>query len=144
MSEISLPPAGTHPRFIELLGDLDVIVWEMDAATWKFTYVSERAERISGYPLTRRYEEPTFWQDIFLHPDGSSWCVHFCSTATRECRNHAFLYRARKAEGSVIWKKDLVRVLPDADGMAKLMRGVGPSGEGPSTCGVSRAQVRCS
>ena len=111
-------------QFVETLHEVNAIVWEMDAVSWRFTYVSPRAERVFGYPLQRWYDEPTFWQDVLLHPEDREWCVFFCTRATGECRNHAFLYRARAADGRIVWVKDVVRVLPDEKGAASLMRGV--------------------
>ena len=113
-----------HAQFVEVLHDVNAVVWEMDARSWRFTYVSPRAERLFGYPIARWYDEPTFWQDTLLHPEDREWCVHFCTRATGECRNHAFLYRARTADGRILWVKDVVRVLADATGAATVMRGV--------------------
>lgn len=115
---------GAHRRFIELLHDLNAVVWEMDARTWRFTHVSARAEQMFGFPVRRWLEEPTFWQDELLHPDDRDWCVGYCSIASQECRNHAFLYRARTADGRTIWVKDIVRVIPDGDGRPASMRGI--------------------
>jgi PAS domain S-box-containing protein len=114
----------SHRRFIELLHGLNAVVWEMDARTWRFTHVSPHAERVFGYPVTRWLEEPTFWQDELLHVDDREWCVSYCSIASNECRNHAFLYRARTADGRTVWVKDIVRVIPDAEGRPATMRGV--------------------
>ena len=116
--------SNTHRRFVDLLHDLDAVVWEMDARTWRFTYVSPRAERIFGYPVQQWLDEPTFWQDTLLHPDDREWCVNYCSIASSECRNHAFLYRARTMDGRILWIKDVVRVVPDEGGQASRMRGV--------------------
>jgi PAS domain S-box-containing protein len=113
-----------HSQFIQLLHDLEAVVWEMDAQTWRFTYVSPRAEKMFGYPLQRWYQEPTFWQDQLLHPDDRAWCVNYCTVASRECDDHAFLYRAITASGRTIWIKDVVHVIPDAEGKAAKMRGV--------------------
>lgn len=121
---VTTPSGEEHDRFKELLQSLDAIVWEMDACTWRFTYVSERAVKILGYPLSEWYENPNFWQDVLLHPEDRSWCVDYCLTATNECRDHAFLYRARAADGRLLWLKDLVRVVPGEDGRAAHMRGV--------------------
>lgn len=96
----------------------------MEAATWRFTFVSERAERLFGYPIQRWYDEPTFWQDVLLHPADRDWCVSFCSAASRQCRNHAFLYRARTADGGDLWIKDVVRVIAGEGGGPAVMRGI--------------------
>lgn len=59
---------AVRDRFFTLLQDLDAIVWEMDLATWQFTFVSDRAEQILGYPVQQWLSELTFWQDTLLHP----------------------------------------------------------------------------
>lgn len=118
------PAPSAHREFIDLLHDLGGVLWEMDARTWRFTFVSERAERLFGYSVDRWYDEPTFWQDTLLHPDDRSWCVNYCSSASADCRNHAFLYRARAADGETLWIKDVVRVIPDGTGAPSVMRGV--------------------
>lgn len=115
--------ARTQQRFVEELQDVEPVVWEMDARTWTFTYVSERAERIFGYPL-ERWTEPGFWQEVLVDPRDRDWCTGFCLTATNDRRNHAFLYRARTADGRTLWLKDVVRVLPDEEGAPTLLRGV--------------------
>ncbi|HEY9612358.1 PAS domain S-box protein [Allocoleopsis sp.] len=111
-------------RCVELVQALDVIIWEMDAATWKFTFVSDRAQDILGYPLSQWFDNPRFWQDQLLHPEDRDWCIHFCTTATHEARDHQFEYRAIAADGRVVWLKDLVRVVCEDNGRAKLLRGV--------------------
>ncbi|GAB4197882.1 MAG: hypothetical protein Fur006_47010 [Coleofasciculaceae cyanobacterium] len=121
-------PTGTElfnpERYLDLVQGLDAIVWEMDAVTWKFTFVSDRARAILGYPIDRWLEEPQFWQDRLLHPEDRDWCVHFCVTATNEAKDHQFEYRAIAADGRVVWLKDLVRVVSDENGRPQLLRGV--------------------
>jgi PAS domain S-box-containing protein len=116
--------AEAHNRFVDLLQGLDVIVWEMDAVTWKFTFVSDRAQDILGYPISQWFDEPQFWQDRLLHSEDRDWCINFCVTATNEARDHQFQYRAIAADGRVVWLKDLVRVVKDENGRPQLLRGV--------------------
>jgi PAS domain S-box-containing protein len=117
-------PGAPAIEFVELVQSLDAIVWEMDARTWRFTFVSDRAEHLLGYPVRRWLDEEGFWQDVLLHPDDRGWAVDFCVTATNESRDHEFLYRARAADGRTVWLKDLVRVVRDQAGAARLLRGV--------------------
>lgn len=118
-----IPDGQTQQRFVEALQDLDSVVWEMDARTWTFTFVSERAERMFGYPL-ERWTESGFWHDVLVDDRDRDWCTSFCVTATRDTRNHAFLYRARTADGRTLWLKDVVRVVADDGGEPVLLRGV--------------------
>lgn len=55
-------------RYAELIDSLDSIVWEADARTFRFTFVSRQAERLLGYPVERWLTEPEFWI-THLHPD---------------------------------------------------------------------------
>lgn len=111
-------------RCVELVQTLDVIIWEMDAVTGKFTFVSDRAQDILGYPLSQWFDNPRFWQDQLLHPEDRDWCIDLCTTATHEARDHQFEYRAITADGRVVWLKDLVSVVCEQNGRAKLLRGV--------------------
>ncbi|AFZ18708.1 PAS domain-containing sensor histidine kinase [Allocoleopsis franciscana] len=121
------PPTSLllHPEsYVDLVQGLDVIIWEMDALTWKFTFVSDRAQDILGYPISQWFDQPQFWQDQLLHPEDREWCIHFCVTATQAAKDHQFEYRAIAADGRVVWLKDLVRVVCDENGCAKRLRGV--------------------
>ena len=42
-------------RYEELVADIDGIVWEAEAETLQFTFVSPRGERWLGYPLERAH-----------------------------------------------------------------------------------------
>src|SRR3989454_4441952 len=109
-------------RFRDLVNSVEGIVWEADAATFQFLFVSNQAERILGYPLERWLSEPTFWKD-HLHPDDREWAVSFRERATGEKRDHDFEYRMIAADGSVVWLRDLVTVVVDEERAARL-RGV--------------------
>ena len=37
---------------------IDSIVWEIDARTFQFSFVSKKAERLLGYPVERWLHEP--------------------------------------------------------------------------------------
>ncbi len=117
--------AATHAAgyrdFAELVEGLDAIVWEMDAASGSFSYVSRRATELLGYPIERWLTEPGFWSDVVLHPEDREWALELRIRAAREARDHAFEYRARTADGRTLWLRDLVRVEP---GEAPLLRGV--------------------
>ena len=117
-------PVLSHERFLDLVQGLDAIIWEMDAVTWTFTFVSDRAQDILGYPIYQWFEEPRFWQDRLLHPEDRDWCIDFCVTATNEAKDHVFEYRAIAADGRIVWLKDLVRVVCNAQGQPQLLRGV--------------------
>ena len=55
-------------QYEQLVNSIDGIVWEGDAQTGMFTFVSPAAERMLGYPIESWLTERTFWIDR-LHPD---------------------------------------------------------------------------
>ena len=109
-------------QLAELINAVDGIVWEADAETFRFTFVSPRAERLLGYPLSRWTEEPTFWAD-HIHPDEREQTVQYCAQCTQDKRDHEFEYRMRGADGRYIWLRDIVTVAVEAGRPAKL-RGI--------------------
>ena len=113
---------AAQQRFRDLVNSVEGIVWEADATTFQFLFVSNQAERILGEPVARWLSEPTFWKE-HLHPDDREWAVSFRERATGEKRDHDFEYRMIAADGSVVWLRDLVTVVVDEERAARL-RGV--------------------
>ena len=57
----------------DLVQSIDGIVWEADARTLRFTFVSAQAERLLGFPVAD-WSEPDFWVK-HLHPDARTWAA---------------------------------------------------------------------
>jgi PAS domain S-box-containing protein len=112
---------AAQQRFRDMVNTLDGIVWEADAETFAFSFVSDQAERILGYPV-ERWSEPTFWRD-HLHPEDRDRAVAFRAKATSENRNHDFEYRMNAADGRTVWLRDIVVVVAAGDRATRL-RGV--------------------
>jgi PAS domain S-box-containing protein len=111
-----------HQNYVTLVNSLDGIVWEADAQTFAFSFVSPQAERMLGYPLARWTTERTFWKD-HIHPDDREWATSFCIDATRAKRPHDFEYRMLAADGRIVWLHDVVTVVVENDQPVRL-RGV--------------------
>ena len=107
--------------YSKLVNSLDGIVWEADAETFRFTFVSPQAEKILGYPIGQ-WLEPNFWRD-HTHPDDTEWCSAFCVDSTRRREDHEFEYRMIAADGSVVWLHDIVSVKSEPGGILCL-RGI--------------------
>ncbi|MBI5757973.1 MAG: PAS domain S-box protein [Planctomycetales bacterium] len=105
-----------------IVHSVDGIVWEADARTFQFSFVSQQAERLLGYPLERWLTEPTFWKD-HLHPQDRDSAVEFCVCASRKGQSHQFEYRMLSADGREVWLKDLVAVVLK-DGEPVKLRGI--------------------
>lgn len=106
----------------DLIDAITGIVWECDARTWRFTFVSSYVEALLDYPAQRWIEEPDFWQN-HVHPDDREWVLAYCLTASREQRKYSFEYRMVAADGRTIWLQDIVTVEDDDEGPA-ILRGI--------------------
>ncbi len=102
-----------------LVNSIEGIMWEADAQTFRFSFVSKQAERLLGYPPELWLAEPTFWKD-HIHPDDRDWAVDFCRQATKEKRPHEFEYRMVTADGRTVWLRDIVTVIVENDQPVKL------------------------
>ena len=110
-------------RYRDLVEGLDAIVWEADAATFAFTFVSRRAEAILGYPIERWVTERNFWANM-IYPADRDPTIALCRAATAQGNDHAFDYRAVAADGRMVWLRDIVHVVRDEAGQAERLRGV--------------------
>jgi diguanylate cyclase (GGDEF)-like protein/PAS domain S-box-containing protein len=97
--------------FEQILHGVDAIVWEADPATLRFSFVSDTAEKLLGYPVERWYERD-FWAE-HIHPDDRERAVSECASAVERGENHELVYRCMAADGRVVWIRDVVRVEPD-------------------------------
>ena len=114
--------AQSRANLDEILQTIEGIVWQCDARTWKFTFISQKAERLLGYPVSAWLEKPNFWAD-HMHPDDRKWAPDYCRVAAADGRDHTFEYRMIAADGRQVWLRDLVTVVSE-NGMPVLLRGV--------------------
>ena len=108
-------------RFSDLIESTDGILWEADATTFIFNYVTNNAERLLGYPVEDWYKEGFRLSKI--HPDDRQQSTEFCIDQKNECINYEFEYRFESKDGSIVWLRDYVKVLNEK-GKPKLLRGL--------------------
>ena len=109
-------------KFHSLVGTIDGIVWEADAQTFEFKFVSQQAEKILGYPVSDWHTEPNFWASK-IHAEDRDRAVNFCKLSTSELRDHDFEYRMITREGREVWIQDKVTVI-HKEGKPILLRGI--------------------
>lgn len=108
-------------RFKNLVDSVDGIVWEAEAATFTFTYVSRQAERLLGYPL-EEWCRPGFWRN-HLHPDDREWAFNYCSDHADRQEDHDLEYRFIAQDGRTVWLHDIVTVVGEED-QPRWLRGI--------------------
>jgi PAS domain S-box-containing protein len=113
---------SVHPeeRLQRLLETTNILPWEADAETWRFTFVGEQAIRMMGYPTAQWYG-PDFWP-AHIHPDDRKQAIEFCIESSALHDKYEFEYRMIASDGRVVWIHDLVNVLRE-NGRAKRLTG---------------------
>ncbi len=101
--------AQSERHFRELVQAQTAIFWRADPVTAQFTFVSDEAERVLGYPVSEWLEE-NFWIK-HMHRDDKEWAPEFCQAQSAEHRSHQFEYRMICSKGKVIWLRDVVNVV---------------------------------
>jgi PAS domain S-box-containing protein len=114
---------ASEQRFRDLVQGLDAIVWEADAARLRFTFVSQRAEVLLGFPIDHWLREPDFFA-LRIHKDERERAMAQCRAAVATATDHEFEYRAVAADGRVLWLRDIIHVLRDSGGRPRQLRGL--------------------
>lgn len=110
-------------RFRNLVDGLEAIVWEADATSEDFTFVSRQAEQMLGYPIERWLSEPDFLRRL-IHADDRDAILQKRRAETAAGRHYELEYRAVGADKRVYWVRDLVHVVTNGNGHPRLLRGV--------------------
>jgi two-component system, cell cycle sensor histidine kinase and response regulator CckA len=109
-------------RFQDLVQGIDAIVWEADVGSVQFSFVSQRAEHLLGYPL-EQWLKPGFWFQI-IHPADLDRAKRMARVGIDDGTGHEFVYRVLAANGRTVWLHDIVQVGVDEEGKPAHVRGV--------------------
>lgn len=112
----------TKERYQSLIQTVNGIVWEADADTFVFSYVSPQSKELLGYKPEEWYEDDNFWKD-HIHPKDRERVLRFCHNQTTNNKDHTFEYRMIAADGSIVWLRDYVTVVTQ-NGKAEKLRGL--------------------
>src|SRR4030095_10761241 len=105
------------------VNSLDAIVWEADATTSRFTFVSERAQQILGYPVERWLGEPAFWVNL-VHFEDREGALRLRRNAIQEGQDNDIEYRVITSDGHVLWMHDIFHIVRDETGKSRQLRGL--------------------
>lgn len=115
---LTIKPHVTMPYYERLMADMDSILWEADAQTFQYTYVSEQAERLLGYPIAQ-WLQPNFGCD-HLHPADRDSAIDGYRRAANENRNLNLEYRMMAADGRIVWLRNVVSMIKADNQVSKL------------------------
>ena len=105
-----------------LVNSIEGIVWEADAVTFRFTFVSRQSVRLLGYTPEQWMAEEHFWRDK-LHPE-DGWAYEHCARMVAGKVPYSYDYRMIAADGRTVWLRESAAILLDEDGEPQLIRGV--------------------
>jgi len=120
--EAELAVAELEKRYGEIINSIDErTIWEADARTFDFTFISDQAEAMFAYPLDD-WLIPGFCME-HLHPDDKGWVFEFCAAHTSEMTPYEVEYRFITRDGRTIWVNDKVTVIAE-QGKPRWLRGI--------------------
>jgi len=115
--------ASEH-KFQNLVQTIDGIVWEVDAQTYKTTFISEKVAQILGYTAEDWLADDLFWLNHIVEADREHVARHYYLTEKNQFpANQAFDYRMVKKDGGIVWIKDIVSVIYEGD-VPRWFRGI--------------------
>ena len=116
-------PGSELRRVRSLIADLDGVVWEADARTMLFTFVSNGSLDLLGYTPPEWLASPTFWAD-HLHTDDRERVISQFVRAATAGWSFDTTYRFLAKDGSTVWLRDQGHAVRDAEGKPTLLRGL--------------------
>ena len=111
----------SEERSRRLVETTNVIPWEADADTLRFTYVGPRVAKLLGY-AAEDWRMENFWAD-HLHPEDGEWAVKLRKAAVERHRDHELEYRMMGTDGQTVWVRDIASVVAGKPGQAKQLQG---------------------
>jgi PAS domain S-box-containing protein len=104
--------------FQELANSIDGIVWESNALTGEFTFVSRQAERILGFPIHHWLTDSNFLPGR-IHPDDREGVVNTRLQQADKLKGFVQEFRVESADGRTLWMRDNVTATRDREGILK-------------------------
>jgi PAS domain S-box-containing protein len=114
---------ASEQRLRDLVQNLEAIVWEADPQTLQFTFVSQRAEQILGFPISAWLSEANFLSR-HIHPDDREPILAEYLQAASTGSVRELEYRMVAADGHTVWLRDQVRAMKGPSGLSGSLRGV--------------------
>jgi PAS domain S-box-containing protein len=114
----------TEQRFRDLINGLEhAIFWEADPQTFQFSFVSESAQKLLGYPLSRWLQESDFGMNL-LHSEDRKYALAYSREEISQGRDFELEYRCISADGQVVWLRTKVYLVRDRQGTVQQLRGL--------------------
>ncbi len=101
-----------------LLNTIHGVPWSLDFTTTEFLYIGPQSEHILSYH-PEEIKTLNDWANI-LHPEDRENSINYCEKQSLAGNDHVFDYRVIKKDGSVIWIRDIIKVIQIDDNSMQL------------------------
>lgn len=113
--------AQAEQRLRNLIEGVDAIVWEVDATTGCFAFVSSQAQAMLGYPPECWVQKPDFWRTIIRQEDRAA-TVAFIQQEIAAGHSYDVEYRIVAADGRTVWVHE--RGIAESNDAGSTVRGL--------------------
>jgi len=100
---------SSEQKFRRLLEVANILPWEADLETRRFTYVGPQAKALLGYEPAEWLDEG-FWFD-HMHPEDREWVSLTRSEAVDRKQSLEFEYRMIAADGRTVWLHEIMTIV---------------------------------
>jgi PAS domain S-box-containing protein len=112
----------SRQKFETLVNSIQGVVWEADPKSFAFSFVSEQAERLLGYPREGWISDPAFWIS-HIHPDDQLLAKECRLKGLRQEKPSQFEYRMITADNRPVWLREISTFTIEG-GTPQALRGV--------------------
>ncbi|MBI2920390.1 MAG: PAS domain S-box protein [Planctomycetes bacterium] len=119
----AIATADAARRHVEILQELDAVVWEADARSLAFSFVNRRTEDILGLTPEEWLRRFPAW-GRHIHEEDRDRALALCRGDSSQGMDFALDYRCVNDRGETVWVRDSVRTLPGPDGRPAQLRGI--------------------
>ena len=110
-------------RALDVVNQVEGMLWEVDYASGGLTYVSEGAGPLFGYPLERWLEEPSLWAGRVAEHERQRVESFYAQISASVGQVFSIEFEALHADGHLFWVRESVR--PSRNEQGKPLRIVG-------------------
>jgi PAS domain S-box-containing protein len=113
----------TERKLLQLVQNLDAVLWEAEPSMRRFTFVSQRAKDILGYDVSQWLEKDGFWAEM-IHEEDREPVMEYRRMSTQAGEEHTVEYRITSPEGRDVWLRDIAHIVRDEQGDIRGLRGL--------------------
>jgi PAS domain S-box-containing protein len=121
-SRVEAELRNSQLKFETLVNSIEGVVWEADAKSFEFTFVSQQAEKLLGFARSEWTADPAFWMD-HIYTDDQVLAHGLRMKALQQEKPTQIEYRMVAADGRIVWIREISTFIFE-NGVPQALRGV--------------------